>query len=53
MMRVDAWYLAVAPCDMRLGMDEAQRKLFVQGNAKQHRPDCGVGLLGACAAQIL
>ena len=34
MMRVDAWYLAVAPCDMRLGMDEAQRKLFEEALAE-------------------
>lgn len=37
MMRVDAWYLAVAPCDMRGGMDSLlARVVAVFGSAQPH-----------------
>ena len=37
MMRVDAWYLAVAPCDMRLGMDGLLAHVVrVFGSAQPH-----------------
>jgi transposase len=37
MMRVDAWFLAVAPCDMRGGMDSLlARVVSVFGSARPH-----------------